>query len=148
MKSSRILYPLIVFAIAALVLLACSGKKHEEDHAHHHGAGAADEGDWKEMDSFHMIMAETFHPYKDSANLDPAKTHAEHLAMEAEKWAAATLPEKVANDTVRAELEKLKTDTRTLADQVKNGSTDESIGAQLTAVHDRFHAIQEMWYGK
>jgi hypothetical protein len=98
------------------------------------------------MDDFHVIMAETFHPFKDTANLEPAKTHSEHLAMEAEKWANAPVPEKVNNDEVKAKLQKLKTDTRAFADKVRAGGTDEEIGAQLTAVHDLFHEIQESWY--
>jgi hypothetical protein len=98
------------------------------------------------MDDFHVIMADAFHPYKDSSNLEPVKTHGEHLAMEAEKWASAPLPEKVNNDSVKTKLDKLKTETRVLADQVKAGKADEEIAAQLTAVHNLFHEIQESWY--
>jgi len=138
----------LTLVVLSLTIAACGGKKHEEGHDHEHGAEASGgAGDWKEMDSFHMIMAETFHPYKDSANLQPAKTHAEHLAMEADKWASSTLPEKVNNDATKANLEKLKTGTRALADKVKAGAPDEEIGTQLTAVHDLFHQIQESWYG-
>ena len=140
---------LTLFLYILTVFLACSGKK-EAEHAHEHEqeAAASDDTDWKEMDSFHMIMAETFHPYKDSSNLEPIKVHAEHLAMEAEKWVGSALPEKVNNEDVKANLEKLKTDTRALADLIKGGSaTDEQIGTALTGVHDQFHKIQEAWYG-
>ena len=60
-----------------MVMLACSGKKEETaEHGHHEVTGEA----WKEMDDFHMIMAEAFHPYKDSMNLEPAKLKAPELA--------------------------------------------------------------------
>jgi hypothetical protein len=140
----------VYLAIAATVVVFAIGCGKKEGHDHEHGTEAASETsaeEWKEMDSFHMIMAETFHPYKDSANLEPVKTHAEHLAIEAEKWTATTLPEKVNNDDVKSKLDKLKTDTRALADKVKAGGSDEEIAAQLTAVHDLFHEIQEAWYG-
>lgn len=139
----------LTFAVLLLAVAACGGKKDDAGHEHHHDAEAAasGKGDWKEMDSFHMIMAETFHPYKDSANLQPAKTHAEHLAMEADKWASSILPEKVNNDETKTRLEKLKADTRGLADKVKAGAPDTEIGAQLTTVHELFHEIQESWYG-
>jgi len=41
----------------------------------------SDPNEWPEMDSFHMIMAEAFHPYKDSANLEPVKRLAEEMAV-------------------------------------------------------------------
>jgi hypothetical protein len=134
---------------AAIVVCAIGCGKKEDGHEHSEDAASTETSseEWKEMDSFHLIMAETFHPYKDSANLEPVKVHAEHLAMEADKWASTTLPDKVNNDEVKSKLEKLKTDTRGLADKIKAGGSNEEIAAQLTAVHDLFHEIQEAWYG-
>ena len=152
MNHRRTLHLILFVAIAGLAL-AC-GKK--EGHEHGDASDSSDSSDstsasadeWKAMDDFHVIMADTFHPFKDSSNLEPAKTHSEHLAMEAEKWAAAPLPEKVNNEETKAKLEQLKTDTRALADKVKAGGTDEEVGTQLTAIHDLFHKIQESWYTK
>ncbi len=138
----------MVFATAVVVGAVGCGKK--DEHGHDHSADTSTESsseEWKEMDSFHLIMAETFHPYKDSANLEPVKVHAEHVAMEAEKWAATTLPDKVNNDDIKTKLDKLKTDTRALSDKIKAGGSDEEIAAQLTAVHNLFHESQEVWYG-
>ncbi|MFM8913108.1 MAG: hypothetical protein ACKOE6_09370, partial [Flammeovirgaceae bacterium] len=98
-------------------------------------------------DSFHMIMAEAFHPYKDSSNLAPAKKLAEEMAAEADKWAAASLPAKVNNDNVKQQLEKLKADTRAFADQVKVSTPDADLGTALNALHDSFHGIKEAWHG-
>jgi hypothetical protein len=103
--------------------------------------------EWKEMDSFHMIMAEAFHPYKDSSNLAPVKKLAEDMAAEADKWASASLPTKVDNEEVKVELQKLKTDTRALADLIKSGADDKAIGSSLDALHDSFHEIMEAWHG-
>ncbi|MCE7864324.1 MAG: hypothetical protein DYG99_12360 [Bacteroidetes bacterium CHB5] len=126
-----------------LAILAACAKKEEaqvnEDTA------SAEVNDWAELDSFHMIMAEAFHPFKDSANLEPVKTLAEELASEADKWAAASLPANVDNDEVKGMLAKLKTDTRSLADKVKAGATNEELGADLTTLHDSFHGIMEAW---
>ena len=102
--------------------------------------------EWKELDSFHMLMAEVFHPYKDSGNVAPARQLMENLAVEAEKWSTSSLPEKVNNDDVKAKLERLKVETRTLADEIKNGATDEAIGQKLNPLHDLFHEVQEAWY--
>jgi hypothetical protein len=103
--------------------------------------------EWKEMDSFHMIMAEAFHPFKDSSNLAPVKKLAEEMATEADKWASASLPTKVDNEEVKEELQKLKTDTRALADLIKSGADDKAIGSSLDALHDSFHEIMEAWHG-
>ncbi len=46
-----------------LILFSCGGK-HEEE---------SDDVEWKEMDDFHMIMADVYHPLKDSNNLAPIK---------------------------------------------------------------------------
>lgn len=131
-----------IVAIGCLSLfVACSGKTKTEEVVNTESA------DWKEMDSFHMIMAEAFHPYKDSSNLEPAKKLAEEMALEAEKWSAATLPSKVNSDEVKASLEKLKVDTRALADLIKSGADDQAVGASLNALHDSFHGIMEAWHG-
>lgn len=137
----RILTALLV---SAALFYACTPK--EKEHTEETQT-AADANEWPEMDAFHLIMAEAFHPYKDSANLEPAKRMAEEMATEADKWAGATLPEKVNTDDVKAQLQQLKADTRSLADKVKASAPDEEIGASLTALHDSFHSIMEAWHG-
>lgn len=99
--------------------------------------------EWKELESFHKIMAEAFHPMKDSGNLAPAKRLAGDLAAEAERWAAAPLPENVNNDQMKSYLEKLKTDSRSLADDIAKGASDDVVKEKLTALHDQFHKIME-----
>jgi hypothetical protein len=67
------------------------------------------------------------------------------MATEAEKWASASLPSKVNTDEVKQQLEKLKTDTRAFADQIKSGAADTEIGSALNTLHDSFHGIMEAW---
>jgi len=129
------------------VLISCSNKKHEGHEQAEEATGQTDSDEWPSMDSFHMVMAEAFHPYKDSSNLEPAKKLAEEIAIEAEKWASSPLPEKVNTEAVKAHLSQLKTDTRSLADQIKGGAADEALGASLKALHDSFHSIMEAWNG-
>lgn len=136
---------LITFVIFALALVwACSGKK-EETTAQKTEETAAGES-WKEMDDFHMIMAEAFHPYKDSMNLEPAKASAAEMAASAEKWFSAPLPEKVNNDEVKAKLENLKNESAAFVETVAKGD-DKLTAEALTKLHDAFHEIQEAWYG-
>lgn len=137
MTRSRTLFLLVM----GLIFLNCSGRTGHE----HSGHEASAEADWKEMDNFHMIMAETFHPYRDSANLEPAKSMAHELMTAAGRWAEAPLPERVDNDDMRSQLQRLESETRTLAETVRS-EDDDAIGRQLNRVHDTFHEIHESWY--
>ncbi len=138
-------YLILSFAFA-FTLLSCSEKKHEHEESEE-VTEHNDADEWPAMDSFHLVMAEAFHPYKDSTNLEPAKRLAEEMALEAEKWASSPLPAKVDTEAVKEQLNQLKADTRSLADQIKNGTSDEVIGASLKALHDSFHGIMEAWNG-
>jgi hypothetical protein len=102
--------------------------------------------EWPELDEFHMIMAESFHPYKDSLNIDPAKANAAEMANVASRWAEATLPSKVTTDEAKVLLAELKFETNEFSTLVGSG-TPEEIGASLKQLHDTFHKIQELWYG-
>jgi hypothetical protein len=135
MKVTITYYLLLVF------MFACSSKKGDQE-----GVASQGQEEWPEMESFHMVMAEAYHPYKDSANFEPIKSLAENLAKESEKWAGAALPPAVDNENVKAKLDKLKTDCRSLADHIKAGATNEQIGTELTALHESFHGIMEEWH--
>jgi hypothetical protein len=137
---------LLIGCLFTLLFSACN-KKESAPEQTEVIAENTDPDEWPQMDSFHMIMAEAFHPYKDSANLAPVKVLAEEIASEAETWASSSLPEKVNNDEVKDKLAQLKTDTRDLADKIKGGASDEEIGSSLKALHDSFHGIMETWNG-
>lgn len=133
---------LLAFAPLLIVLIAaCGGKQDAPAHEH-----SEDTQEWKAMDDFHMVMAETFHPYKDSSNLEPVKSKVNDLVASAEQWMNSSLPEKVNNDDIKGKLQNLKAETEVLRDAVQKGN-DQEIGGQLTKVHDMFHEIQEAWYG-
>ncbi|WP_276372081.1 hypothetical protein [Chryseolinea sp. H1M3-3] len=134
-----------VLSLSLIMAFGCSTKNKESgnDHQDHEAMGE----DWKEMDDFHMVMAEAFHPYKDSSNLEPAKQNAAELMEAADKWAQAPIPEKFEeDDEVKFKINQLKVDAATFVDVVKAGD-DKAIGESLTKLHDLFHELQESWYG-
>ncbi len=130
--------------LAILLVAACTAKKEEATTEEAATTEATEE--WPAMDAYHFAMAEAFHPFKDSANLAPVKAQAAELAKAAETWVNAPLPEKVNNDEIKAKLQELKSSSDALATLVTTG-TDEEIGTSLTALHDKFHELQEAWYG-
>jgi hypothetical protein len=136
MKFNRVL--LLLVAVASF--FSCTKKENPDI------ISAQDDAtEWFEMDSFHTIMSEAFHPYHDSVNLEPVKRLAEEMALEAEGWAATSLPQKINNDEMKALLNQLKTDTRSLATMIKGGASDDEIGTSLEALHNSFHTIMEAW---
>lgn len=134
---------LFFYLVIALLITSCASKRDDAE-GHQHGT-STDIGVWQDMDDFHMIMAETFHPYKDSSNLEPAKRRATELMNAANRWAAAPLPDRVNSDAVRSALEQLKSEAAVLAESVQS-EDDHVIASHLTRLHDTFHAIQEEWY--
>jgi len=134
----------LVLGVVA-VSMCCTSKK--ENHDEQHSSSASHE-EWKEMDAFHMMMAEAFHPFKDSSNLEPARVYADSLVSAAEQWADAPLPEKFkGDDEIKFKLNQLKVDASTFASVSKKGD-DKSTGQSLTKLHDLFHEIQESWYSQ
>lgn len=121
--------------ILGSILLACSGKKEQS---------AVTNQTWEEMDDFHMVMAEAFHPYKDSANLDPAKNTALLLSKSAAEWAASAQEKEIAA-TIKDKLEQLETEAVAFEAMVK-AEKDNQLGESLTRLHDLFHGIEKEWY--
>lgn len=132
MKYRRFVY----FLMLTVLTVACTQNKKNSDAA-----------EWPEMDAFHLVMAESFHPFKDSANLEPARRLAPEMAAAATKWANAPLPEKVNTPEVKEKINLLKSASDEFAQLVQTGS-EEEIGNALTGLHDLFHELQDAWYGK
>jgi hypothetical protein len=140
MKLNSIL--LFVSAVFLSVALFSCGSQHKES-----ANASSDSDEWPELDEFHVIMADVYHPMKDSGNVQPIMDRAEELAAAAEKWASASLPKKVETEEMKKMLDELKKGTRSLADEIKDGAPEDQAGTTLGELHDLFHRIQEAWYG-
>jgi hypothetical protein len=136
---------ILCLLISLAGVISCS-KKAEHLESDQTENALKEEGDeWKEMDDFHMVMAETFHPYKDSSNLEPIKSHVNDLVAAAKKWIDSPVPEKVNNEEVKSKLNQLQEEVLVLKNSVKTGP-DSLIANALTKLHNTFHEIQEHWY--
>lgn len=127
----------LAYAMVVTLMLSCSAR---------HDADEEASADWKEMDEFHMIMAESFHPFRDSGNLEPTFRYAVLMDSLAGAWGEASLPSKVDNEDMKATLRDLKSETARLASYVAAGDSTQ-VSATLDHLHDVFHHIQELWYG-
>jgi len=128
----------LVFLFMLAVSFSCSEKATETE--------VEDDVEWEEMDEFHAVMADVYHPLKDSGNLEPIKKDAGTLAAAATKWAQSTLPSKVDNDETKELLARLEDGCQQLKQMINDKMPDEEIASKLTAQHDNFHAIMESWY--
>lgn len=125
--------------VALVVVFACSKKENSE-------AVTDDDIEWAEMDEFHTVIADVYHPLKDSNNLEPIKKEHANVLTAAKKWKAAPLPDKVDNDEMKEMLTELENQAALLHTQVENGADDSQITSHLTQLHDTFHSIMEKWY--
>ena len=115
-------------------VIACTSKKEN---------AAGD--DWKALDSYHDVLAEVYHPFKDSGNVEPAKRLISSLAEKGDSLTLVSLPGKVDNDEMKTLVAKITTDTRTLAEEVKAGAADSVVASKLDPIHDQFHKIHAIW---
>ncbi|HMG92760.1 MAG TPA: hypothetical protein VK589_22035 [Chryseolinea sp.] len=135
-------YVLYITAITlAIIVSACTTKRENQ-----HETEVVDADEWPQMDEFHMIMAESFHPFRDSADIGPAKANADSLVASADKWLNSQIPSKVNNEEVKEMLQNLKTEAEAFAILSKTDDP-KAIGESLTKLHDHFHQLQEVWYG-
>ena len=139
MVKQHILY--VTVCALAIAVSACTAKKETQ----HETEEVASE-EWPQMDEFHMIMAESFHPFRDSADIGPAKANADSLVAAADHWLNSPIPAKVNNDEVKEMLQHLKSEAEAFA-IVSKTDDPKAIGESLTNLHDHFHELQEVWYG-
>jgi hypothetical protein len=95
---------------------------------------------WKELDAYHMVMMQVWHPAKEKSDLAPIRARAATLADAADVWAAAPIPSACDTPANRANIARVRTESRTLVALASNG-TDADVKAALAALHDRFELV-------
>jgi hypothetical protein len=133
---------LVVLAMAVAVLVSCGTKEKAVKEE-----SVQEDEEWVALDAFHAVMADVYHPLKDSGNLQPIKERSQELAAEADNLADAKLPAKVDTEEVKAMISALQESVHGINDEVKSGASDDQIKGLLEGAHTLFHHIQEEWYG-
>ncbi|MCS7012644.1 MAG: hypothetical protein NZM05_03280, partial [Chloroherpetonaceae bacterium] len=99
---------------------------------------------WKELDDFHTVMAETYHPIEEG-NFAPIRARAGELAQRAKEWANSSPP---ANYTVKPEfktaMDSLVKESAHLAEIIAKNAPNSEVKIALTALHERFHQVEGM----
>ena len=105
-------------------------------------AQAQEKSGWKEMNDFHTVMSETFHPAEEG-HLDPIKKRSQEMADKAAAWQKSTAPDGYDKNKVEVSLKKLVQGTKELNSLVKAKSPDKVLTEKLSGLHDIFHEIME-----
>ena len=142
-------------AAAALVATAASaaaaqsstppatGTKVAKEPVAAHGGDHHAMSGWKELDAFHMLMMQTWHPAQGKNDLAPTRAKAGAMADAARAWAAAAVPAACDTPETRSTIARLATDSRALADlAARPAATDAELKAALKALHDRFEHVE------
>ncbi|MEO1052199.1 MAG: hypothetical protein AAFX87_16320 [Bacteroidota bacterium] len=145
---------LLASLLVAFMFVSCAQPKEEqkqteEEQTASSGDTANEEpksNKWKEMDDFHLVMAETFHPMEEG-NLEPIYTRAEELMTSAKVWSESTIPEHLSATDVKEKLEALTERAGELLELTSAESKDDDqVTTMLTQLHDDFHAITDLYY--
>jgi hypothetical protein len=107
-----------------------------------HGSDHAMSG-WKELDDYHMLMMQTWHPIKDKHDVGPARAKARHMVVAAKLLAKSNGPKGCDNPGLRNAAEQLVGETEAVAALVDRKATDDAISAKMKTLHDKFEVLEE-----
>lgn len=148
MRTARLIAAVTSLSLLALAPAAAQQHEHapvkvEKDkpatpagHSMEHMSG------WKELDAYHMVMMQVWHPAKEKGDLAPIRAQASQLAASADTLAGAAIPPACDTPANREAVTKVQADSRALATLVASG-TDMQVKDSLKALHDRFEVLNK-----
>lgn len=103
-------------------------------------------GPWKEMNTFHRVLAASWHPASQKGDMAPLKARAKELLTTAEAWAASkppAMPASCGSEAVSGAATKVVTETKAMLALLDSGSDDASLNAALKKVHEAFEVAEK-----
>ena len=104
--------------------------------------GIAGDVEWKELDAFHAVMSESFHP-AEGGNLQPVRDDASELLKKAKEWRASPIPDGYDKEKTAKALKVLVAKCKQLKSAVKAKKDDKELTMLITEAHNVFHKIVE-----
>ena len=140
--------------VTLMYLISACGSHNSEDHVDgeamhedHDIATHSEEGsneEWAEAESFHEIMALTYHPMKDEGKIEVVSENAAELLEKAKMWAGAEVPAGLDADHITEHIDILIEEAEELVELVANEASDDELTQKVNDIHDVFHEIQEI----
>lgn len=106
----------------------------------HEGNHEENKSDWKELNAFHNVMSQTFHPME-AGNFDPIKKQAAELSARAKALESSSIPPAYKNDAVIQDVKTISAGAENLEKIINNGGSDDDIKVALTELHNNFHKL-------
>ena len=96
---------------------------------------------WTALNTFHEVMAETFHP-SEEGNLKPIRERSGEFLAKAKALQSGKIPGSFNNPEIKKSIDDLVKGSTALNQMVVNKADDKSITKKLGELHDVFHTIQ------
>jgi superoxide dismutase len=96
---------------------------------------------WTELNSFHEVMAETFHPSEDG-NLQPIRERSGEFLAKAIVLQEGKIPASFNTPEIKKSIDELVKGATVLNQMVLKKADDKSVTKKLGELHDTFHTIQ------
>ncbi|NUQ23363.1 MAG: hypothetical protein HUU34_05375 [Saprospiraceae bacterium] len=97
---------------------------------------------WKELEDFHGVMSQTFHPAEDG-NFKPIMERSGEMAQKAAVLKKSKIPTAYNKEGVKKSVALLAKESKALDKMVQRKKTEAEIKTALFALHDRFHEVME-----
>jgi hypothetical protein len=125
---------LIVFSLAVFFTATSFGQHKKMD-------------SWKELKSFHEVMAATYHP-AEKGDFKPIRERAGEMVTKAEALADSKIPTEFYSESVKVSMAQLVERTRSVKTMVDKNASDAAILKMLTGAHQSFHEVMGEKEGK
>ena len=97
---------------------------------------------WKELDSFHELMAASWHPASGKNDLAPARAKAADMAAAAKKWEDSPAPKGCDGPKINEAVNKVAAGSKHFAELVAQKSSDAVLKENLGALHKTFETVE------
>ena len=128
---------LTALSLSALVFTAPLSAQSMDHGSDHHASSG-----WKELDSFHTLMAATWHPAK-ANDLKPIRAKADSLSLAAQAWSKAKVPTACDTEPLKTAIADVVTGTAKVEQLVAKNASDADVRAALHDVHERFEVVEK-----
>lgn len=103
---------------------------------------AQEKAKWNELEEFHKVMSQTFHP-SEEGKLEPIRSRSQEMLDKAILWKNSTAPEGFDKTAVIKSLKQLVKGAKEVNSLVKKNAGDKEIKDELAELHEVFHQIVE-----
>ncbi len=104
------------------------------------GAMEAKSG-WKELDAYHQLVMDTWHPAKDKNDLAPTRAKSADLVKAAKALASSTAPKGCDTPKLKEAAAEVPRATQAVADLAAKNADDAALKAALKDLHDKFEVL-------